>query len=291
VDWNDQGGVAVKFQKETDYRTMLTMATSMVPEVGQVLSGVIKLLWEDKTPDSLFGQMKEYVDRLVPALIAKDKVGRLEGRIEGLQNLMRDYNNTKVLEEKKDRLMGIISQFAMAEPEFFSTPSPNEVPRPEQVLAYFVAFGTTYLVALRELYLHGTEYYGSNADQQQHLTSLQEAIQRYTSAAADIKQRIMDWRLSTLNKYQYNVWNSPGPASAFGLGGDTIYYVSDDLCGWRKEVGGDKDAREQVFAERWEQVKAAYGADLDVILSPLTNWARLADPSQIPAPSKIGHAG
>ncbi len=188
MEWNEQGGVAVKFQKETDYRTFVTMAVSLAPEVGQVLSGVIKLLWQDETPDALFTQMKQYVDRLVPALINKDKVQELDDFVKGLQNIMNKYQSITVLDEKKVHLLNLIDTVALIEPRFFEPPDPKEGgPRPERVLAHFVALGTTKMVALRELYLHGAQYYGSDADRQVHLRDLIVAVEQYTSAVAGIR--------------------------------------------------------------------------------------------------------
>jgi hypothetical protein len=111
----------------------------------------------------------------------------------------------------------------MAEPRFFDTPDPKES-RPERVLAHFIAFGTLKMVALRELYVHGEEYYGSDNDRNLHLRNLLHAVEKYTSAAAGIRQRAMDWRYSTLHKYQYE------EVMRTGLTTRTVYYVSDDLC-------------------------------------------------------------
>ncbi len=93
----------------------------------------------------------------------------------------------------------------------------------------------------------------------------------------------MDWRRGNLNKYQYDV--SPADPDF----PKTVYYVSDDLCGWKEEVAFEAD-RDRVLAERWAQVGPAYGADLDAILGPLVEWRKLAEPADRP-PTKVGHTG
>ncbi len=285
MECTEQGGVAVKFQKGDEIRNMVTMAAAGVPEIGQILSGTLKLFWEDTGPSDLFNQMKAYVDRLVPGLIAQQHVQDLENTLAGLINVMNNYQQAPDSGEKKGHLLFLVDQLALAEPNFFDIHD-LEKSRPEQYLAHFIAFGTLKMVALRELYIHGKEYYGSDAGTALHLKNLQDAVKKYTTMAAGIRPRAMDWRRTTLNKYQYD----EGGPRPFGT---TYYYVSDDVCGWRQEAGSSAtyDNRDAVWAYRWAQVEPAYGADLDAILSHIAEWRMLEIPVSPPPPQRYREAG
>ena len=273
----EQGSVAATFQKKTDLRGMVTMALSGVPEVGSALSGVAKLLWPDDSQDVLFNQMKSYVDQLVPELIAQQKVTTLDTYLDGFHANMRNYLRSANRISKGEQLTALMVTFNTMEAQFFD-PSNLLGSRPEQVLAQFIAFGTLKIAARYEMLHHAKEYFGNDVDHRLNLENLQVDVSNYTRAAAGIRQRIMDWRRSKLNKYQYD---TPDYLGAGFVSITTHYYVSDDLCGWRKEVEhkGDRDG---VVAERWAQVEAAYGADLDALLVPVHQWQNFLIPPPIP---------
>ena len=85
----------MKFPSEAEIRNLVTVGVGVVPEVGQALGGVIKVLWKDDTQDVLFHQMKEYVDKLIPDLIAQERMKQIELRLEGLQKVLKEYQKTK----------------------------------------------------------------------------------------------------------------------------------------------------------------------------------------------------
>ena len=249
-------------------RMIAPAALGAVPEVGAILKAVAGfLLPDDNTPEAAFDQMRKYVDKLVPELISQEHVTQLQHHVTGLNKVLKDYNETHNPRQKGQWLTSLLALLDELEPTFFD-------PRvPERTLAHFVAFGSLRIAALRELALFSKDYYGNDDDRATHERWLNDTIRKYTEAAAGIKDRAMAWRLGKIHgqsQYEYH-----------GKGADNIrVFAVDDFCNWR----GPRRQRGHAGADlnqRRDQVRTAFGRELDAILEPTRHWAqgKLAEPA------------
>src|SRR5256885_1383878 len=72
------GTVTPAFVSSPDYRSFVAGVAGSAPEVGSALGGIVKVLWQDPGPGSLFEQMKDYVNVVVPELISAEHAQMLE---------------------------------------------------------------------------------------------------------------------------------------------------------------------------------------------------------------------
>ena len=258
----ENGDISANLQKGDDYRGMVTGAIGLTPEVGGALSFATSILWADNSDQELFDQIVDYVNKLVPALIAQEHVRLLQQHVAGLRQIVRDYKQTSNPLQKGEWLTALLAELDELEPEFFD----NRVP--ERTLAYFVAFGSIKLLALREQFLFAQQYYGNDVDRATHLKQLHQDIARYTAAVTGIRQRAMAWRLSQLRLDHENRYVSHMLYRDF-------YWVRDDFCGWNSNQTSHLAFIKGRLEDRRRVVTAAFGADLDSILKPATDWPKL----------------
>jgi len=215
----ENGDISANLQKGDDYRGMVTGAIGLTPEVGGALSFAASILWADNSDQELFDQIVDYVNKLVPALIAQEHVRLLQGHVAGLRKIVYDYKHTSNQLQKGEWLTSLLAHLDELEPEFFDDRTP------EHTLAHFVTFGSIKLLALREQCLFAEQYYGNDIDHATHLNQLHHEIARYTAAARSIRERAMAWRLSQLRLDHENRYVSHMLYRDF-------YWVRDDFCGW-----------------------------------------------------------
>jgi hypothetical protein len=243
-----------------------------VPYAGPGLGGLVKLLWNDSTSTSLFDQMKDYVDALVPELISQEHVTKLAEDAKGFHVALNLYLDASDPLEKGQLLSGLVEVLASMQGEFFD-------PRaPEAVLDSFVQYGTIYISALRERYIHGTEYWPSEGEEarKSHLKELQDTTTLYSQAMLDIVQRAMTWRMSKVYipaEHDECKWETPEHVKC-----SHWYTVADDFCQWNGNgYQGDADFAIVLVYSRRSAVLAAYASDLQSILRPADGWAALAN--------------
>jgi hypothetical protein len=112
--------------------------------------------------------MKEYVDALVPELIAQERARDLEKRLAGLHQVLNSYNRTSYGVQQKGQYFT----------SFLS------------LLPYFVPMGTLTIVALQEQYLYYQKIYNeADPDKAKHLEDLQDAITKYSKRDRDLLAR------------------------------------------------------------------------------------------------------
>jgi len=129
--------------------------------------------------------MKEYVDALVPELIAQERARDLEKRLAGLHQVLNSYNRTSYgVQQKGQYFTSFLSLLSQAEPLFFDSRNP------EKTLPYFVPMGTLTIVALQEQYLYYQKIYNeADPDKAKHLEDLQDAITKYSKRDRDLLAR------------------------------------------------------------------------------------------------------
>jgi hypothetical protein len=278
-------------------RDAATGLMAAIPDYGGALSGVVKFLWEDPTPDAVFEQMKDYVNKLVPQMISDERKRVLSSLINGMRADLGSYrDDTEPLSKGGDLIT--IEGILRAAKEQFDDPD-----HPEELLGYFIAFGTLHLAVMREQYLHTKELYcppdkDYNNSQtcagqhQAYLKKLNKGVADYGASAQKVRDNVLAWRL---NKLHVNTDHDTKVQSSEGGGGDgppiinveKIYKATaaDDFCDtslWHPAThehaefddGPDdtKNAQADVDARK-AAVTKAFGDNLDLILAPVAHWA------------------
>ena len=233
--------------------------SGLVPEVGGVLKEVASfLLPDDNNAEAAFDQMKKYVDKLMPELISQEHVTQLLNHVTGLKKVLDDYNETHNLRQKGQWLTSLLALLDEIEPKFFD-------PRvPERTLAHFVAFGSLKIAALREQALFSKDYYGKDDDRALHERKLNDTIRKYTEAAAGIKDRAMAWRLGKIPTIAVRI-SRQGRRNIRVFPGRRLL----QLARTPRPRGRGREIN-----HRRDQVRAAFGRELDAILEPTRHWAQ-----------------
>jgi hypothetical protein len=89
--------------------------------IGALVGGVTALLWPDPTPDALFNQMKDYVDKVVPQAITDEHITDLKGNVEGLKTSLDAYLDAKNPQYKGILLGSLEQNLNTIEPNFFDS--------------------------------------------------------------------------------------------------------------------------------------------------------------------------
>jgi hypothetical protein len=205
-------------------RDVVKGSLGAVPEVGWVLSALTSVLWPQTTKDPLqnWNEIKQYAEKMCKALIAAESTKQLEERLEGIRRVLNDYKHTSLgSRQKGEWFTSLLAVLDETEPFFF------DKDYPEKTLPYFVAMGTLKLAALREQCLFYKDIYLiPDPDAVEHLQELKDKIREYTDAAADLRKRVMKWRLDMIQRQV-----SERMVSDFGNKVRT-WVVSDAMDGW-----------------------------------------------------------
>jgi hypothetical protein len=254
---------------------------------------VIKLLWDDPTPDALFNQLKEYVKSFVPEKISEEHYKGLQAVIDGMNLALGNYRTYTEPLAQGPTLLSIDTTLAGARKLFHDDPD-----HAEQMLPYFVAFGTLHLGVLRELYLNtkdyfcppGKDYNNSLKCAKQHhafLDKLNQAITDYTTDAQTMRDNALAWRLKKIHVNtgeRRKLDPGIGVEREYSMTDYTTATAADDFCAWpsptyEQEIGyGDDSATVHAQADvdaRKATATKAFGDNLDFILAPLAHWASL----------------
>lgn len=165
IDWND------------DAKIVVTTALEMVPEVGDILGGLVDLFWPS-TKEDVWGQVKAQVEELVDQKIDSAKYLQVSEDLQGLNNDMILYlhevqNGTP--DDIKTQWIVTRNSFAEAQPHFQS--EGNELP----LLGLFGQFANMYLALLRDGVHFGQGWGRSDADHQQDILDLKTSITSFSN--------------------------------------------------------------------------------------------------------------
>ncbi len=255
-----QGAPPATLKLDPQYvRTIVTTAVGVIPDVGKPLSALVQALWKDKTSDSMFDQMKDYVEKLVPELLTKDFQARLGEHLTGINNVLENYKDAEP-EDKTTYLINLQNAVDLFEPLFLGKGYPAD-----RTIAHFGAFGALKLAVLKELVEHAR---GPHKRAQQK--KLDRKIAEYREHVARIKDELTTKRLSVL-KVEHNC-----TGYRVGRHSRTVCHETavDPSCNWSgPDRGEDQRAATADLANRREQVRQAYNASLDAVLEPVTRLA------------------
>lgn len=182
------------FSWNDDAKIIVSTALSMIPEAGEILSGLVDILWPADKPD-VWDQIKAQVEALIDQKIADDKYSTVSEDLAGLKNVLTIYLN-EVKNGKPDDIrvqwMNTRSHFVAALPHFQT--AGYEV----LLLPLFGQFATMYLSLLRDGVQFGQSWGRSDADHQQDIIDLQTAISSYVKYTAETYNNI--GRVNLANK-------------------------------------------------------------------------------------------
>ncbi|UKZ74465.1 hypothetical protein TrVFT333_002134 [Trichoderma virens FT-333] len=232
-----------------------------IPTVGSLLSGLITALWPDPSKPGLrWDEIDGNVRMIVAGLLNDDKVRDLRQRINSLQDLINNYNQTPYgISQKGERFTFILSWLTIIRREF------TENGTPWLTLQFFIPMATLHLGFLREQLLHWDQIYPNQpADTDRLRRELRDAITIYTAAADGIRERCLTWRLD-----ERIVVTEREVKSRHRILGPTYHKFVRDL--------ETQFSHEIIWAERYAQdlrdaAGAAYRQQIDDILAPSLQW-------------------
>ncbi|WP_439585761.1 insecticidal delta-endotoxin Cry8Ea1 family protein [Dyadobacter bucti] len=165
IDWND------------DAKTMVASCIEMIPEVGDILGGLVDIFWPSSKPD-LWGQIRAQVEALVDQKIEQSIYEQTYDDLTGLKNQISDY--LSYIQANDDDMIklswgSIRGSFSDHEPHFQS-PS-YQLP----LLPLFAQFANMYLAHLRDGWLNGRDWGLNNQDVEDIRTQLADKIVLYQS--------------------------------------------------------------------------------------------------------------
>ncbi|EHK22858.1 uncharacterized protein TRIVIDRAFT_60319 [Trichoderma virens Gv29-8] len=247
-----------------------------IPTVGSLLGGLITALWPDPRKPSLrWDEIDGNVRMIVKGLLNDDKVRDLRQRINSLQDLINNYNQTPYgISQKGERFTFILSWLTIIRREF------TENGTPWLTLQFFIPMATLHLGFLREQLLHWDQIYPNQpADTDRLRRELRDAITIYTTAADGIRERCLTWRLD-----ERIVVTERKVKSRHRILGSTYHKFVRDLetqfsheIIWGPEFGPGRGYSPDLEAERYAQdlrdaAGAVYRQQIDDILAPSLQW-------------------
>ena len=254
-------------------RQIVTGALGAIPEVGGPLSMAAKLLWKDGTSDSLFNQMKDYVKQLVPEALTEEFERHLDRRVEGIENVLRNYNGEVDPKEKPGHLNKLYNDLSSFEPDF-GLHRPDTVDAahpPDRTIRHFVAFGALKMLVLKErLDRAAPEFRAARAKE------LYDEIKRYWEHAQKVKAAIIAARVAKVHP-KNGSYLTPIDVTEFGnFINDEVKYseAQDDACNWSApgHDGHDNPDTLRDVANRKDAVLKTYNQMIDNMLEPLNTW-------------------
>lgn len=173
IDWND------------DAKILVTSAIEMIPEAGDLLGGLLDILWPDskEKPKDVWGEIKEQVEAIVDQKIADNVYLQVSDDLSGLKNnitlYLKEINayteslKTNPQADTNDlRIQWIVTRnmFENARPHFQT--AGYELP----LIGLFTQFANLYLSLLRDGVAFGKSWGRTDADHQQDSSDLTQSI-------------------------------------------------------------------------------------------------------------------
>jgi len=164
-DWNDNAKIAV------------TTALGMIPEVGEILSGLVDILWPS-TKEDVWGEIKDQVEALIDQKLSDVVYQQVSGDLQGLsavigkyQDELRNGSSTEINNKWGD----VCDFFAYAKPQF------QLDDYKVLLLPLFAQFANMYLAVLRDGVAFGKSWGRTDKDYTSDLAALQTAISDCTN--------------------------------------------------------------------------------------------------------------
>lgn len=137
----------------------LAMSLKEIPEVGEILSGLLKAFWpEDNEKDDIFQKLIPAVTDLINEAILKEKMNEVKNLIQTYRNNMSMYYSVSNESEKGNYLSNLVTLGL----EIFNemTYNPDSPEDSMHCIPLSATFLPLHLGVLRERMLHGEKLYG-----------------------------------------------------------------------------------------------------------------------------------
>jgi hypothetical protein len=241
----------------------------MVPTVGSGLKGLVTALWPNPTdPMAVWDAIDQYINTLVQGLLNQAKADYLQSTLQGIYNLILNYNATAYGTTQKGSLFSsLLSQVLADEPYFMDREAP------ETTLTYLVSMGTVTLIILREQALFYQDIYNeADPTPEEHLALLQGKISEYGTCALSASKNAIEWRLGLIEVKS----TSGGPSPTWA--------VVDAYTNYNSAAYSSEASAEAMKRTVQEQVARDYAMQLETIMNPAKLWKYL-DPAVTERPT------
>ena len=163
--------------------------------VGGILSKIIGLLWEG--PDDSKAQwlkVKKYAEDLVKEEIDKERLEKLNFRLEGYRKIAIAYKNTSMESNQKGQhLTDLLNVLRLFHADFWDARDP------QKMFPLFGTYGSLWIGALfDQAFLYKEIYKQNDPDELLHLKEFRDNVKEYISGAQSIYDRLYAWRFSKL---------------------------------------------------------------------------------------------
>jgi hypothetical protein len=181
-----------------DIQTILTTALNEVPEVGDILAGLVQLFWP-ATGENIWAGIEQQVAELIDEKLDQYTYSQVEQDLQGINNVVTDYLNTLKVSSTDPQLLtkwiAVNDQFLDAQPHFGNNLDPDSqqggnlsATDTVLLLPLVAQFATLHLAHLRDGVLYGTTWGMATADVAQYQTFLTKQIAAYIDYVDEIWQ-------------------------------------------------------------------------------------------------------
>lgn len=241
-------------------------AVSTIPEFGAAISVLLKCFWPSPgNPMEIWNDLENYINQLVQDLINQQKIEDLQETLDGLYQLIENYQESEPGAEKGQLLTSLVTELITDEP-FFVDPDD-----PASTITYLVAMGTITLLVLREQALFYTQITLQPTDPNaaKHLADLQEKIIEYTKYAQEARDGALEWRVDQIEITRDG----------------SSFVVVDNYNSYQFYYQTELEAEEGKVKLK-EQVGRDYQSQLDAYILPSTLWQYL-NPDATTQPTRV----
>jgi hypothetical protein len=262
-------------------KEVVTDVVSFVPEVGAAFSKIIAFFWpaSESDPKKIWESIKKYAEaymkELIDDAISQHNIGELENLLDGIRNVLKDYQAASVgTRKKREMFSGVLTALDLAEP-FFLNKS-----HPEKTLPYFISMGTIKLAALREQVLFYEKIYGeTDPNPASTLKQLQDKITEYKETARALYDVAVKWRMDKITKF------TTSEADGWFAHYDQ-WHARDTMDGWSIDGHYRESAVvDYEFNNRWSQISNQFRAEMDAFIETSYLWPYM-DPTVTRKPTR-----
>ena len=273
-------------------------ALGKIPEIGELLSGLVGLFWsEEENAQAAWNAIEKYAVALVNKSINEQALKELNGRLEGYKTAVRLYSAEDYGSPEKGPLLDALVTSMTVDYAAFTDRA-----NLRKTFGNFTVYGTLYLTAMAERAFYYEHVFGKPDKQHAlHLKQFQEALKLFMDTAQSMFDELYEWRFALLTISEWRSDQVTYYQSTWTLT-DNYYQDSKDNWGnpdkrWKRETGqggngsdfhapAAKAIVERYYATRVQEIRQTYVEDLQGLFAVAELWKYL-DPS-LPRPqSKV----
>jgi hypothetical protein len=263
-------------------------ALGKVPEIGELLSGLVGLFWsEEENAKAAWDAIEKYAVALVNKSINEQALKELNGRLQGYKNAVRLYSDDDYGSPEKGPLLDALVTSMTVDYAAFTDRA-----NLRKTFANFTVYGTLYLTAMAERAFYYEHVFGKPDKQHAlHLKQFQESLKLFTATAQSMFDELYEWRFAQLTISESRSDQVTYYQSTWALTDN--YYQDNKDKRQRRETGqggngsgfhapASRAVVERYYATRVEEIRQTYVEDLQGLFAVAELWKYL-DPS-LPRP-------